>query len=351
MQKNTNPTRNSYLDTVKGVLIICVVVAHCVQHGSGIAFYRSNLFFENWLFKSIYSFHMPLFMLLCGYFFAHTIARKSWQETLITKAKSLLLPILVWSVVPIGVFVSKLLKGLAAELTTGEIIENIIHTITNNLWFLWAILYNIVIVLLVNRLFKDNLWVYGAIFILQFFLPDALHLYCFMYPYFVLGYLYNKQFKNSTTTAKALHIKNRRYLHIATGVVFIAMLCMFSQENYIYTSKYNILNGNPLRQLYIDIFRFAIGLVGSLFMLLTIKYLFERIGERRGVLVYLGKATMGIYIISSYLNPLLLDICRKLGGCNYLYIAIESAVIIALSLSFMLLIKRSRVASRILLGS
>lgn len=44
---------------------------------------------------------------------------------------------------------------------------------------------------MVNRLFKDNLFAY--IFIASFLVPDVLNLglYKFMYPYFLIGYLYN----------------------------------------------------------------------------------------------------------------------------------------------------------------
>lgn len=63
------PSRSEYLDFVKGTAIILVELGHCVQWGSGAAFLSSGLFFEDGLFRFIYSFHMPLFMLVSGYVF------------------------------------------------------------------------------------------------------------------------------------------------------------------------------------------------------------------------------------------------------------------------------------------
>ncbi len=351
MQNPTTTTRNTYLDIIKGVLIISVVVGHCVQYGSGKAFLGSNLFFDNWLFKFIYSFHMPLFMLVCGYFFANSIERRSWKETLSKRLKSLLVPIIIWSVIPISLFISRVIKhGIPEEITFIDTVQKVINIITNNLWFLWAVLYNSLIVLFVHKALKDNLWAYAVIFILLFFAPDAMHLHCFMYPYFVLGYLYNKRFGQSKTI-KNPQQKGGGWLPLAiTGAIFFVMLLFFERKHYIYISHYNILNGNTIHQLGINIYRFTIGLVGSLFILLGTKELHKLIGDRRGVLAYLGRNTIGIYIISSYLNTLLLDICKKIGGPNYVYIIIESTVIIALSLSVVALIKRSRTASKLLLG-
>lgn len=350
MQKPTNSVRNRYLDIVKGLLIISVVVGHCVQHGSGRAFCSGNYFYDNWLFKFIYSFHMPLFMLVCGYFFANSIERRSLKETLSKRLKSLLVPILIWSVIPISIFISKVIRhGIPEEITFIDTAQKILKIITDNLWFLWAVLYNSLIVLFIHKVLKDSIWAYAVIFILLFFVPNAMYLHCFMYPYFVLGYLYNKRFAKSDKI-QSIQQKSSLLLTI-TGIAFFAMLPFFEREHYIYTSLYNILNGNPLHQTGVDLFRFFIGLFGSIFVMLSIKRLHDLIGDRRGVLAYLGRNTIGIYIVSSYLNPLLLDICRKLDGPNYLYIAIESVIVIILSLSIVTFIKRNHTASRLLLGS
>lgn len=85
--------RSLYLDVVKGLAIILVVVGHCIQFGSGADVLRSGVFFADPLFKFIYSFHMPLFMLVSGYLFRYSIQRPAAQ-VVIAKVRSIVLPLL-----------------------------------------------------------------------------------------------------------------------------------------------------------------------------------------------------------------------------------------------------------------
>lgn len=70
--------RNIYLDVVKVFTIVCVVLGHCIQYGSGKTYLNGGLFFDDIVFKIIYSFHMPLFMIISGYLFAFTIKTRDY---------------------------------------------------------------------------------------------------------------------------------------------------------------------------------------------------------------------------------------------------------------------------------
>ena len=62
-----------YLDVLKAICIVLVVVGHCIQYGSGNGYYLEKAYFENPMFIFIYSFHMPLFALISGYLFSYSI--------------------------------------------------------------------------------------------------------------------------------------------------------------------------------------------------------------------------------------------------------------------------------------
>ena len=70
--------RNKFVDVLKATAIFLVVMGHCIQYGSGNDYYVECTFFENSLFKFIYSFHMPLFMLISGYLFAFSLKKRTW---------------------------------------------------------------------------------------------------------------------------------------------------------------------------------------------------------------------------------------------------------------------------------
>ena len=77
--------RSVYIDSLKAFAIITVIVGHCIQYGSGLKYLNERLFFSNPIFKFIYSFHMPLFMLLSGYLFADSVNKNDYILSL--KAK------------------------------------------------------------------------------------------------------------------------------------------------------------------------------------------------------------------------------------------------------------------------
>ena len=53
--------RNIYIDVLKGLAVLAVLLGHAIQRGLVINYT------EDIIFKIIYTFHMPLFMFLSGY--------------------------------------------------------------------------------------------------------------------------------------------------------------------------------------------------------------------------------------------------------------------------------------------
>lgn len=88
--------RDAYLDVVKGFAILSVVFGHCIQFGSGADFMQGE-FFYNDVFRFIYSWHMPLFMLVSGYLFSFSLKRNDWRELIASRFKQLVLPMLSWA--------------------------------------------------------------------------------------------------------------------------------------------------------------------------------------------------------------------------------------------------------------
>lgn len=60
-------TREKHIDIIKGIAIFLVLWGHCIQSIAG-----DEGFFSNWVIRIIYSFHMPLFMVMSGYLFQRT---------------------------------------------------------------------------------------------------------------------------------------------------------------------------------------------------------------------------------------------------------------------------------------
>ena len=84
--------RNIVFDAIKALAIVLVVYAHSIQYLSGYEFWN------NTVFQFIYSFHMPLFFMISGFFMSSAL-KLSGKDFLTKKGISLLLPCFVWTII------------------------------------------------------------------------------------------------------------------------------------------------------------------------------------------------------------------------------------------------------------
>lgn len=91
--------RTPFFDIVKGISIFLVILGHCIQYGSGTQVLTRELFFNNIWFRAVYSFHMPLFMLISGYLFGNSCRKHSWRSNLLAKVNGLEVPIVAWGTI------------------------------------------------------------------------------------------------------------------------------------------------------------------------------------------------------------------------------------------------------------
>ena len=84
--------RIKWMDLAKSFTIFLVIWGHSIQY------FRSQNYELELSYRIIYSFHMPLFMIMCGYFFP-TRTHKSIPSLLLQRFKALILPCLSWSLI------------------------------------------------------------------------------------------------------------------------------------------------------------------------------------------------------------------------------------------------------------
>lgn len=343
--------RNLYIDIVKAVSIILVIVGHCIQYGSGKEFLKGLLFFENPLFIFIYSFHMPLFMLISGYLFSYSLENKRWNEVLLIKFQQLIIPLVSWSAVSLCIDVYKVLLGnISDSITVIWIIKKLISHFVYGPWFLWAIWWCSLVILIVKNLLNDNILIYIFGCFLTFILPDVLNLavYKFMWPFFLIAYMFNSY--DWKSKLKTVYLNKVFVIFVST--LFLVLLIFYDYDKYIYTSGYTILGKKAIVQIYNDLFRFAIGMVGSITIMHILYALINKLPSRVAhFFAYIGKSTMGIYIISGYIfKEILCSVASQLSGVNYFYIFIETLCILFISIIGTAFLKKNNLTNRLFLG-
>lgn len=267
--KQMNVQRNIFIDATKGVAIILVVLGHCIQYGSRLSV--DNLYFSDPLFKAIYSFHMPLFMLVSGYLFYYSIKRHSIKYNIKTRFSRLIIPILSWNTIYLAI------TALPLVIRGETSVFHLVLSYPVALWFLWSIFWCSLITLFVSHILRDSLWAYVLLGIAGLLIP-SLHTYgvcyhVFMYPYFVFGYIWNK-YRLQRIAAKIGGAKGLTVFCVLL-VLYLALYSHYGYEDYIYTTGTCILNRPPrhlidTQQLAIDIYRYAMGFLGSALMLVSV---------------------------------------------------------------------------------
>lgn len=341
--------RNMYIDVIKAISILLVVVGHCIQYGAGIEYLQSGVFLYHRAFIFIYSFHMPLFMLISGYLFALSCKNKSSKQLLINKVKQLLVPLFCWSFVSLFVQMIKIAVGASAqEITFLWMCQTVNASFWGGPWFLWALWWSSVVLILGRTLCKDNALFYLAICLACFVVPDLNNtaMYKYMFPFFYLAYAFNKYDYKS----KFKKIYSHKLFALGSVIVFAVFLPFYNFDTYIYTTGYCVLGKNVAYQLHNDCFRFFIGITGSVAIMCVLGVFMESMPQNVWKpFAYIGANTLGIYIISNYLFD---EVLKRLpiAGLHFGWVVLESVCVLSVALGITYLLKKYKYTNRLFLG-
>lgn len=320
--------RDKYWDYLKGLAILLVLTGHSIQYGQGFDYLKNQIYFDNPIFKVIYGFHMPLFMFVSGYFFFHSVCKRSLNEILLNSLKTLYVPILSFS------FLRQLLVDVDLSLH-GVILyfAKSIYGSTHTLWFLMAVILAQLSVGIINKYFKDHWSIYFLFTLALYILPDFwLANAKFVYPFFLLGYFVRKYDLINETN------RNILFVSVASIIVYGIMITfLFNRDTYVYVTKISILTTNDIPyQAYCDTLRLVVGFFGVLGVTgvtrwlysLTQKSIFNTLLQRLGVM------TMGIYCFQDLLNTAYVKIAYFTVENAFLYfiiLIITSILLVSLS--------------------
>lgn len=337
--------RNKTSDVIRGFAIITVILGHCIQQGNGLAYYTDSLYWSNKLYQFIYSFHMPLFMILAGWFAFFSFSkvegdRKAQRKLLGSRVVRYVLPILFWTVF-------EYVRGYILNVRHGnetahfpEIIPMFFKTFITNLWFLWAVLICFLVVYVMHFYLRDNVWIYLVLYLLMFVITDEYNIgvYKYMAPYYICSFYVNMN-KDRLLASKwgskvSEAYKNRGWLFVLISAAIFGGLFLFYRERaFIYLSGYKLSRATWLSQGIVDMYRMVIGFAGSLFFIM----LFDRIVSLTGnykwpVLCAFGRNSLGVYILQGYYILLVMVQFTNDKSPSWFLVLFETIIIAAVSL-------------------
>lgn len=308
-----------HIDYLKAFAIILVVVGHVIQ------FYYADQPTDNFIYRLIYSFHMPLFMLLSGYF-AHTSLQSPHNIFFYKKTKELLLPCISWSLL-LYPLLSTIHFVAHHELYP---MQHILIFIVNNFWFLKSCFICYIVCYFIERSKKTK----NILYIFAILLSQTSDIYNIntMLPCFVVGLFF-----------KRYHYKLQSTRGITSAGILLWFL-LFAISEYLHS------NGDSIN----------CGLIKSLMgcsLAISLFYISQRAKlcrfEKR--LVDIGSKTLGIYILQdvivSYTTSKIIHFESLHPILFYtLLVPIITVVVICMAVSCINFIHRDRRLSIALLG-
>ena len=341
--ENTN--RYRYFDLLKGILIFLVVFGHCIQYGSGTVFYTEERYFGNIVFKGIYAFHMPLFAVVSGYLFYFSTQKRSENNCFRKQLTGLCVPIFAWQMSL--TFAKRVMQIIfLGECPEFSWVIDAVWNCLNSLWFLQAIFLCSAIVLLNRKFFGDSVAFYLFVWAILLFVPDVLNSdkCCYLYPYYIGAYLFNRYSHKQYNTTKI------QIIGFSATVIFLIMLFFYEEKHFIYTTGTSIFNKQFVEQMMINMYRWGIGLVGSIMMLWLVHFVDSCENKLLNCFTVLGRNTLGIYIISNYANTYVLKKVSGSFSLNYGIILCETIIMLAFTMGSIWLLQRNKIIKKIYLG-
>ncbi len=215
--------RVAYWDIAKAVAIFCVVWGHCLQNMTT----DKNYLCSDTLSQFIYSFHMPLFMIISGYFAFGSLSRPI-GTALNKRMYQLIVPSISWLIV-----ISLLAMAFHRDFVE-ERFRNIIVTLPFSFWFLKSLFLCYFITLVGARLMRWRKWTIYIYVLVIFCLGEVLNYSSTisMLTFFITGLLLN--------THKKI-VSSHQHLIMVCCLLIFSSLFIFWDSN-----EYNIYQ-NPFK--------------------------------------------------------------------------------------------------------
>lgn len=281
-----------YLNVIKGIAVFLMLWGHCIQYCTMDSFWC----FLDPVYEAIYSFHMPLFMVVSGYLYYFSFRKRDLKTLLIHRVQGMLQPIVFCTILfNLLMAVMDYFLSVRTDVTGGNLLSGVL----NLFWFLWCVLGSSVAVGIACKITQNGflqliLLAAGGFLVALF--PDK-DFQLFMYPFFVTGFLWAKY-----KTALMKMFGKLKYLAL---LIYPVMLPFYELKHYIYITPMYSEEYGLAGSLQIALFRFGIGLAGSAFVLVLGELLFrlpafrDRTPKLLTAVSKMGENSLQIYCLSA----------------------------------------------------
>lgn len=239
---------------------------------------------------TIMSFHMPLFMMVSGYFARSVFTTGLW-DMVVKKARQLLLPsVSIYFLIGIALIFLR-------HQEFGPAFQSLLGYCCVSFWFLKALfIYYALSCAIILLWRKSSLLSISAILLGGALLPGAWldYVHCIsMLPYFIVGILLYK--------FETMFFSHKREILIGSCMIYLILTYYHPTQEY---DMYTHLFAWDLDILKLYALRTTIGVSASFALIIIIRELCLWLGDNAFIkfLAYIGTFTLGIYVIHTEIN-------------------------------------------------
>lgn len=327
------------MDMLKLLAIFLVLWGHCEQY------FLSGDFSERAVYRHIYSFHMPLFMMISGFFFAMTL-KSGIGKNILTKARQLLLPALCWTAF------FELLSLMEGQNLFS--LRSFSSGIVLNFWFLKSAFACSILGMVPFYIFRRHFFLSAVMSLIVSQALSKLPVVNlpFMYPAFLIGgiiYRYHARF-----------IISARWIIPICGFVWIICNTFLDADAYrcMNIGFSSATHESILKLAFLRIYKYVMGLCGAIAFIALFDVIFSspRAGRFFTAASDWGKMTLGIYILQTFLLERLLAGILNFDGVpdllfDFVIAPLISLAVMAICVGIISIIRYNEYASFLLLGS
>jgi fucose 4-O-acetylase-like acetyltransferase len=281
--------RDLSLDFAKGILITLVIIGHLVQY---LIYRGTDDFWTSPYYKSIYMFHMPLFMAISGYVSSGAILRKPFIQGVGNRATQLLLPMLFWCAL-IWTLKSAMIPP-TTSLTDGLL--DFSKELIGTYWFIWAAFISFILIRLFTISNRVSMWIISASAIAVACAPITLSIapsLRYTYPFYCLGFLLAQPIgwqKIIIWERKSIFVV---LLSITTFICFI----LWGKETYAYNNLVLIHDKKSAEQVFLMFTGSAAASAVAMQLMFRCWRIVYSTRVAQFVAVELGQSTLLLYLV------------------------------------------------------
>ena len=269
--------RIGYLDHVKLYAIYLVILGHVV------AMMVNGYAVGGRLINFIYSFHMPLFMLLSGYFVSSRLGEMPAMKLLKKKGQQLLLPAITCTLI------------CCTYLWLTKEQPNYRDEVIGNSWFLKILFVYYILFGLLKRLPANDWVLCVASCAALFVIPGCSSLQVnLLFPYFWGGYLLRKY--------SVLERINSSWLYALA--LFLIFGVFYSLQQHWGIPNYIAINCDSLKMnWHLILLRYLVAFSGSLSVITAVSFIYKHLecSSFTNRLSRYGQCTLGVYVLQTIL--------------------------------------------------